>query len=577
MERNIPRDASEAIDFFLQTVYSVLKSRNETRVSSFEEAHAAMDSTMHHAARAKEPDFNALIYTILRLPPCMINVHRVILGQNSRVFKQAGYKDISEWKEVGARARRRVCQFNGTDTLACFITSRSDIDDLIPELTAFQIEWNKFHELLRNVPEDLLNTDSLNDPAKCTRLTDELYSPKEDLFRLYKIWGEDMWAWLLEMKKRPSEMRVRLLDSSLVQYTRSASTWLNNILEKCPELADKPLYLISSNPHSVINLLSGYALQKESELIAFLKEPENESFKQEWEQIESGDLSASRENLLYYILKKYQSTSEGAYTIEEQHEYERAHGIIRIPSTHSFDIEAETIELSKLDFNAVDPRIKSPHFEKLATSKAMILNFDYPLGMTAYNVLSKLSEQFININGIYIMGKAASLNGIYGDVIIPSVVHDMHSENTYLFSNAFTGSDLEPFLKYGSVLGNQKAVTVFGTFLQNQHFMEALYRGGYTDIEMEAGPYLSAIYEMFRPQRHPTDEIVDLFNMKLDIGILHYVSDTPMSKGKNLGAGTLSYFGMDSTYATSIAIARRIIGRETEWLDEHQRNAYEIE
>jgi hypothetical protein len=49
------------------------------------------------------------------------------------------------------------------------------------------------------------------------------------------------------------------------------------------------------------------------------------------------------------------------------------------------------------------------------------------------------------------------------------------------------------------------------------------------------------------------------------------VSDTPLSKGKNLGAGTLSYFGMDSTYATTLAILRRIIQREEAYLEKKQR------
>lgn len=92
--------------------------------------------------------------------------------------------------------------------------------------------------------------------------------------------------------------------------------------------------------------------------------------------------------------------------------------------------------------------------------------------------------------------------------------------------------------------------------------MDVVYREGYTDIEMEAGPYLSAIYEMTRPKRHPVNEIVSLYNLPFDVGILHYSSDTPLSKGKNLGAGTLSYFGMDSTYATTIAIIKRIFSNE---------------
>ena len=161
------------------------------------------------------------------------------------------------------------------------------------------------------------------------------------------------------------------------------------------------------------------------------------------------------------------------------------------------------------------------------------------------------------------MGKAASLNGVVGDVIIPNVVYDEHSRNTYLFNNNFAASDVARFLTFGTVLDNQKAVSVLGTFLQNSNIMDVIYREGYTDIEMEAGPYLSAVYELFRPQRHPVNEIVDLHKLPFDLGILHYVSDTPFSKGKNLGAGTMSYFGMDSTYAVSLSILRRIFEIET--------------
>ena len=121
---------------------------------------------------------------------------------------------------------------------------------------------------------------------------------------------------------------------------------------------------------------------------------------------------------------------------------------------------------------------------------------------------------------------------------------------------------MAPYLVYGTVLDNQKTVTVKGTFLQNADFMDVFYREGYTDIEMEAGPYLSAVYEMFRPQRHPVNEIVNLYGVPFDLGLLHYASDTPLNKGKNLGAGSLSYHGMDSTYAAALAILQRIFHNE---------------
>ena len=563
MERNIPRDASESIDFYLRTIYSVLRSKSDARISGLEEAHSSLDSILHQNARSEFPDYNAFIYSILRLPECMLHTQRVILGQNIKMFIEQGFEEIENWHVASARARRRYCLYDGNSTLACFITSRSDIDDLVPELTAFQIEWNKFHFLLREVPDEYLaNIDPQNE-KEYQFIADAILSPIEDLNRLYMIWGAETGIWLQEMKNRVSELRVRQLDSSAIQYTRSSNAWMKNILRECPDINERPIYFNSSNTHCIVNLLSGYALKKEVELVDFLNRSGNQALLNEWDLINRKKLSAKRENMLYYALKKYQQTPEGAYTICEQQEQESKSGIFRIAGADTFDIEAQIIDLSKIDFEDIDPRIKIEGIKALQESKAVIFNIDYPLGMTAFNVLTKFAEEFENIRGIYIMGKAASLNGVYGDVIIPTVVHDIHSENTYIFHNAFTASDVEPWLMYGSILDNQRAVSVFGTFLQNHRFIKSLYQGGYTDIEMEAGPYLSAIYELIRASRHPTNEFITLYNNKIDIGILHYVSDTPMSKGKNLGAGTLSYFGMDSTYATSIAILRRILSLET--------------
>ena len=168
-----------------------------------------------------------------------------------------------------------------------------------------------------------------------------------------------------------------------------------------------------------------------------------------------------------------------------------------------------------------------PGLEQLRDSQALIINIDYPLGLAAYQVLTEIARNVADVRGVYVMGKAATLNGRIGDVMIPNVVHDEHSLNTYLFSNDITADDVAPYLVYGTVLDNQKAITVPGTFLQNEGYMSVFYQEGYTDMEMEAGPYLSGIYEMVRPMRHPYNEIVDLHNAPFPIGIVHYASDTP--------------------------------------------------
>ncbi|MCB0035650.1 MAG: hypothetical protein KDE51_16570, partial [Anaerolineales bacterium] len=196
-----------------------------------------------------------------------------------------------------------------------------------------------------------------------------------------------------------------------------------------------------------------------------------------------------------------------------------------------------------------------------------------PLGMAAYQILSEIARNIAQIRGIYIMGKAATLNGRIGDVMIPNVVHDEHSNNTYLYENRFTADDIAPLLVYGSVLDNQKAITAPGTFLQNHNYMSVFYQEGYTDLEMEAGPYLSCIYEMVRPRRYPHNEIVNLYQAPFPIGVLHYASDTPFSKGKNLGSQNLSYFGMDPTYATMIAILRAVLADEAEGISKQSKQS----
>jgi hypothetical protein len=239
----------------------------------------------------------------------------------------------------------------------------------------------------------------------------------------------------------------------------------------------------------------------------------------------------------------------------------------RIYSEFSFDVEAQVIDLRRINSCNIDPRLFPDGCDEvdasfLAQSDALILNIDYPLGLAAYNILAKVAEHASPILGVYTMGKAASLNSVIGDIMIPGVIQDEHSQNTYLFQNVFTAAEVAPYLVYGTVLDNQKSVSVLGTFIQNARIMDVIYREGYTDIEMEAGPYLSAVYEMYRPKRHPVNEIVNLYGVPFDLGILHYVSDTPLSKGKNLGLSALSYFGMDSTYAATLAILRRIVKLE---------------
>jgi hypothetical protein len=562
MDRTVPSTASEEIDLYIRTIYSLLRSTTEVQVRTLEEVHSGVNSSLHLESRNPAPDVSAFIYCSLRLPECISQVRSVIMGQSPAVFTRHGFTNIESWQPVSARARRRRCYFNGQDVLACYIASRSDIDDLIPTLTAYQIEWNKIHELLQGCPDALMKANFEKGSTEFSQLATILEMPEEDLRRIQVIWGGNTAVRLSQISSQRCSLNVRLLDGALSEYWRATRLWWDNIEQEFPQILDRPVYFISSNTHSVTNLISGFALQHQPELVSFLKKPENSALLLEWTEIQDRQSPSSESNFLYYVLKKYQQSENGKHLIPMQAQFEAENGITRIHSVHSFDVDAQVIDLARLDYETVDPRLADRNCSFLKASDAVILNIDYPLGLAAYNILAKVTERTGSILGVYVMGKAAILNGVIGDVMIPNVVYDEHSQNTYLFQNAFNAGDVSPYLVFGTVLDNQKAVSVLGTILQNARVMDVIYREGYTDIEMESGPYLSAVYEMYRPKRHPVNEIVNLYGVPFDLGILHYASDKPLSKGKNLGAGTLSYFGMDSTYAATLAILRRILRQE---------------
>src|SRR5665648_143824 len=132
MERTVPKTATEEIDLYLKTIYSLLRSTTEIQIRTLEEVHAGMVSLLHPNARSIEPDISAFVYSLLRLPDCMPDVNVVILGQSAAVFDQNGIFHVEDWQQVSAPARRRRCFYDGNGRLACFIASRSDIEDVLP-------------------------------------------------------------------------------------------------------------------------------------------------------------------------------------------------------------------------------------------------------------------------------------------------------------------------------------------------------------------------------------------------------------------------------------------------------------
>jgi hypothetical protein len=559
---NGPVRLSDEVELYQRTYTTLLRSSGETHLRVLEPSHRAMGSSLHPLAGSEELDLGALIYAIRRLPDAIVGAELVAMGQSIEALAASGLA-VESWQEAEAPARRRRWYDNGAGTLAVLLASASDVDDLIPTLVAFQIEWNKIRVRQRAVglPQEGVAPPAELSPDECARL---LGGNADDWVRLRDAWGERFWERLQLIAERRLSLRVRMLGGTNTGYARMTRRWWAPVsAELAGEgLGERPLYLVSSNTHSLVNIATGVARDREQELVAFVEAMDKRDIlRRELTAFREGRAEGSWDNFLYFVARHYFDArgSEGA---DERRVAEQAAGVTHLRSTTALRVPAQIIPLAALRREALDPRVGKVDADALAASEAVIVNIDYPLGVAAYNILREVAVDTAALRGVYVLGKAATLNADVGDVMISSVVHDEHSQSTYWLDNAFSVDDLAADLRFGTGLDNQRAVTVKSTFLQNRSYLDFYYREAFTVVEMEAGPFCNAVYEIADADRHPVGEAINFSKLPIDLGIIHYASDTPYTQARTLGARGLSYYGMDSTYASSLAILRRVLRLE---------------
>ncbi|MGI8643943.1 MAG: DUF6909 family protein [Thermomicrobiales bacterium] len=578
------------VDLYVRTYTTLLQSSGAIGVSSLEPAHITASSSLHAGAGEAAPDMNAFMYSTQRLPSSIVDVEHILLGQSARDFAQAGFSSVAQWNSAAAPGRRRKWLYDAAGTLAAYIASASDLDDLIPTIVAYQIEWNKFHRHFRQHADLAQLVSEAADgsvPAdnEIVALGEQLQIGETDWVRLQTVWGDRFWSNLAKMAAARKRVSLRLLGGSHLGYARSTRHWWEPVAALLEDLTltGRPYYFVSSNTHSIVNVLSGMARKRDDLLTQFIRAHQDPELVLQLERLEGEESRASRDNLLYFAARQYYADPARTDERQQRTDEEEALGIYHLEPTGAMDVGVQIIDLAKLEPGRFDPRLAGGadrHTEtvdpddglhadafdpRAEGSDAVIININYPLGLAAYHILSQVGMATDALRGVYILGKAATLNGRIGDVMIADVVYDEHSGNTYWFDNCFSYQSLAPYLVFGAALDNQKAVTVKGTYLQNQGYLDFYYRENYTVVEMEAGPFLNAVYEDVFLRRYPAE---DAINLRLgspdmvDLGVLHYASDTPYTRAQTLGARGLSFFGMDSTYASTIAILRRIFDRE---------------
>ena len=396
-------------------------------------------------------------------------------------------------------------------------------------------------------------------------LAQALGGSPDDWVRLREAWGERFDERLRLIAERRMNLRVRMLGGTQVGYARMTRRWWTPVHDRLAEqgLNDRPIYLVSSNTHSLANIVTGVAREREQALIEFVETlPEDDILRQELAAFREGRTEGSWENFLYFVARLY-FDSHGEEGRLARRRSEQEAGVSHLPSRTALRVPAQIIPLARLDPAGLDSRLGRGRRRGAGRQRRGGREHRLPAGAGRVQHPARGGGRAAPaLRGVYVLGKAATLNADVGDVMISSVVHDEHSGSTYWLDNAFSVDDLAGDLRFGSGLDNQRAVTVKSTFLQNRAYLDFYYREAFTVVEMEAGPYCNALYEIADADRHPVGEAVNFSKLPLDFGIIHYASDTPYTQARTLGARGLSYYGIDSTYASSLAIMRRILRLE---------------
>lgn len=562
-EERLALDGGQNVQRYLESYHRFRRESSLVDLSTLTSAHRKLGSSLHRGAETQEVIPPAFIYAAARLPEVMPGVEKVILTSSlNYLMDRCG--PVEGWREEQASKRRRLAYFDGRVSLAMLVNSHSDLDDIVPSLCAYQIEWNKMH---RRLAESRLGPALARGDEQASRVPDELRRAlgltRPDFDTLADLWGDGWDEKIKAVAARKKNISLSMLPMIDADFGRVASEWWEYVLDIFGhlDLPNRPVYMVTSNNHSLVNLLTGFALDHRDAITGWIAEQGGEELRRKLDHLRGEEVQAWL-NLLYFGQGKL--LSQDPVLADANRRLERETGIRRTGQVAPLLAEAQAMELCQIVPARLDGRLALPRPDALAESRAIILNTDYPLGFAAYHLIKCADRYLKDWRGLFILGKSAAMIGRLGDIMIPTHVRDVHFKRLYMFQNCFSARNLVPYLEESAVFDDQRSLTVHGTFLHSWDAVRHLHLADFTGIEMEAGPCLAAVAEHLGVDLSRESRVLRLPHLPdFSLGILHYTSDTPYNVRASLLSAPLGLTGLESTYSCSLAILQYILDRET--------------
>lgn len=497
-------------------------------------------------------ELDGLVYVMDRLPKG-IEACRIIT-----LASKEGYEH-SHFPVLVPAKRRRNCYRIDQEQMVIEVTNgRSEIYDILTHLTfmymeadkirrnAFegrgskQREWEKLEAIVQSggkVAEDerelaLTYLSSIlgrtfEETQQAYQRFDETAGTNTGLFQIVYGLGKTSIREANEGIDR--EINFTLMLRERIGQHLYGERWANRIKEYIWEqgLQERPIHIISANPHSVVNSLYAPAALADSV---------------SWDSIYDLALTLSQPS--------QRALGQRVFS------YAREHGLHVLEDQAGTSLLVQLIDTADIEIAKLSPDIiHNP--EIIATEKPLLLVMDYAFGEQAFETMDELLKPFkingesfpLNVASISIMGKAGILTGDKGDLMIPTAHIFEGTADNYPLDNDFTKADFD---EYGIDAFEGAMITVLGTSLQNKDVLSYFKNSSWQAIglEMEGAHYQKAIQAQAKIRKSIAANV--------KVRYAYYASDNPLITGATLASGSLGTIGVKPTYVITVKCLEKI-------------------
>ncbi len=513
-------------------------------------------------ADAEKVELNGLAYVIARLPR---GIERCRFVQ---LIAAEGYNNSGFEKIVPAK-RRRHCYCIDEETMLIEVTrGRSEIYDILTHLTFLYIEADKIraHALNEGQPtQEWLKLEKIvlgqTSTASPTPSLEEIEVREQAISYTSTLLGRTFaetvtaesrfrqgepdnnslfqivyWLGRVAMEEMQQEQDRQITFSSALRerigHHIHGEKWATEVKKFLwsQNLWQRPLHIISANLHSMVNCL--YAFPALQQKIGVEKTIE--------------------------AMARELSLPENAHLNQEVLEFALQHGMSYLEDRAGTNIHVQIFDTSLLPLDLLSSELKLDR-AVVAEDKPVILVMDYAFGEQAFELFDELLKPYktegeskkLNVYSISVMGKAGTLVGNKGDLMLPTAHIFEGTADNYPFQNAMSRQD---FQETEIPVHEGALLTVLGTSLQNADVLNYFKSSSWNVIglEMEGAHLQKAIQAAAKIRKSINEHVI--------LRYVYYASDNPLLTGGTLASGSLGQTGVKPTYAISLKFLNKILG-----------------